>query len=177
MSARASLLPGLPGTGPLPITSPASWARLGREGTVVEFRPLSGPVWVGNFAPGLGIETAVLPHPDGIRVLVLAHGSVYEVSPDQPVAVEESTCSVTGYWAVPESPDYLLALNHIELVRWGATGPVWRSGRISWDGFEAVRIEGDKVVGQACEAPGEIWVPFTVSLAAGTVTGGARYLR
>ena len=76
---------------------------------------------------------------------------------------------------VPE-PALLLELNFIEFVKWGPSGRLWCTGRISWDGFDDVRIENGVLRGNAWDAPSSSWLRFEVSLPDGAVKGGAESL-
>jgi hypothetical protein len=173
MTIPFALLKGLPGTGPRPVSCPPEWGRLGREGTVVSFRKRDGSMWIGNFGRGLGTETAVLPHPDGKRALVIANGAIYEVDPDHAEPLSESDCCVTAIWPVESMNALLFARSHIALMLWGARGREWDTGRLSWDGFRNVRIEGSWIEGEAWSAPDDSWPRFQVNLKTGEYTGGA----
>ncbi len=73
------ILPGLPPYGPMPIAFPPEWGKLGREGTVVEFKD-EGETWVGSFQPGLGgLQFAGL-HPNGLDGAVIAAGDLWIVN-------------------------------------------------------------------------------------------------
>src|SRR5262249_41482809 len=95
------LLRGLPPYGALAVPFPAAWGRTGHEGVVVEFTPSGGGAWIGNFARGLGGVTAVVAHPDGRRVLVIADGSLWSVDPESRAADEFAT-AVEALWVVPD---------------------------------------------------------------------------
>ena len=173
MTSSFSLLKGLPGTGPRPVPCPRKWESLGREGTVVSFRRHDGSTWVGNFQGGLGTETCVLQHPDGRRVLVIAHGALYEVDLEQSQSVDESACCITGIWPIPARRAILFARNHIALMLWNADGLAWDTGRLSWAGFRNVRITDTEIEGEAWSAPGDSWPTFSVDLLTGNRRGGA----
>jgi hypothetical protein len=89
---KFTILDGLPVYGPLATPFPTEWGKLGREGTVVEFRAVSGQHWTGNFARGLGGATAALTHPDGNRILVLSSGDLWVVDPETRSAQELAAC-------------------------------------------------------------------------------------
>ena len=173
MTAPFALLTGLAGIGLPAVPCPLEWGQLGREGTVVSFCTRDGSTWIGNFRGGLGTETAVIRHPDGKRVLVIANGAMYEVDPEHPQPINESACCVTGIWPVPSMKAILLARNHISLVLWTAHGRGWDTGRLSWDGFRNVRVDGERVEGEAWSAPDNSWPPFHVDLKTGEFWGGA----
>jgi hypothetical protein len=108
-----------------------------------------------------------------MRVLVIANGALYEVDPEHPEPIAESACCVTGIWPIQSMKAILFARDHISLMLWTARGREWDTGRLSWDGFRKVRIEGDRVEGEAWSAPGDSWPPFQVNLQTGEYSGGA----
>jgi hypothetical protein len=164
-------LPGLPTYGPLAVGFPANWARLGREGLVVEFATEDGTAWIGNFCPGLGGLDAVRLHPDGTLVLVISSGALWCVDPLARSA-EEISPAVLGMWEL-ESGELLLDCQGIALIRLGRTGVAWRTRRISWDGFQSIRVAEESVTGEAWSPIENRWLPFSVDLASGQVEGGS----
>lgn len=150
---------------------PEEWARLGREGLVVEFAGTDGPAWVGNFRPGLGGLDDVRWHPDGEHVLVSSAGALWCVDPDSRAA-EELAPAVFDILEL-ESGDLLLDDQGLAFVRIGRAGIVWRTQRISWDGFQGVRLEAGQLIGEAWSPIEDRWLPFTVDLETGRVDGGS----
>jgi len=142
----------------------------------VEFENNAGGTWVGNFGRGLSNLDVALPHPDGLRVLVIAGGALYDVDPRKAEPMDEADCCVTEVLTVTELNCFVFALNHISLMRWDATGKRWDTGRISWDGFANLRVQGNRILGEAWSAPNDEWVPMEVDLDTGEVSGGADQL-
>jgi hypothetical protein len=60
----------------------------------------------------------------------------------------------------------------IRFLALGPDGWVWKSRRVSWDGFRDLRVEGESVRGKAW-ALGESWEPFEVDLDTGELVGGS----
>jgi hypothetical protein len=118
---------------------PEEWAHLGREGLVVEFAGTGGATWVGNFRPGLGGLDDVRWHPNGMQVLVASAGALWCVNPDSRAA-EELAPAVFKIWEL-ENGDLLIDDQGLAFVRLGRSGVVWRTQRISWDGFQNVCLE------------------------------------
>jgi hypothetical protein len=170
--ADHTLLPGLPPYGELPRYFPAEWRRLGREGVVVRFRRAVGTDWVGNFEPGMGGITAVNVHPDGHRVLVFARGDLWGVDPDAQTA-ERIAGPIDAAWPVGEPAGLVLSFCGLALARLSAHGILWHTRRLSWDGFEQVRIDGGHVSGLAWNAVTDDWDYFEVDLRTGASTGGS----
>jgi hypothetical protein len=167
-----SLLAGLPPYGDLPRAFPPEWGRLGREGVVVRFVRSDGRAWVGNFRPGLAGLWAVRAHPDGRRVLVFAGGDLWVVSPDTEAA-DLAAGDVDAMWPVHGPDGLVMSLQGLGFARLGPDGILWRTRRLSWDGFRDVRAEGGRLVGLAWNALGDRWDPFEVDLATGASTGGS----
>ncbi len=158
---------GLPSSGPLAISFPTEWGRLGREGLVVEFTDSSGKVWTGNFKPGLGGLQDVLEYPDRKRVIVVSRGDAWSVDIETREASEILNGGILEIWRVANG----LVANRqgLHFIRLGPNGVIWRTRRLSWDGFEDVRVTDFEITGRACFGS---WVPFRVDIETGRVEGG-----
>ncbi len=73
---------------------------------------------------------------------------------------------------VPEAP-MLLFGDPVLFEAIGPSGRVWRSVRISFDGFRRLTRRDLKLYGEAYSAVGRGWHPFVLDLASGTVDGAA----
>jgi hypothetical protein len=165
-------LPGLPPYGPHAVAFPSDWGARGHEGLVVEFTSPNGQTWIGNFKPGLGSIDGVLPHPDGVQVLVMAAGSVWCVDPIRRYAIELAT-AVDAMWPVDNPLGLIFSLQGLAFLRVGPRGILWRTRRISWDGFRHIEMSGPALAGEAWCPGDDSWIPFIVDLHTGHVTGGA----
>jgi hypothetical protein len=163
-------LPGVPPYGPSAIPFPSEWGRSGHEGLVMEFATDDGNKWVGNFGPGLGGIDDVRVHPNERDVLVTSTGALWQVSPESRMA-EEIAPAVFGVWQVADG----LVHNHqdIAFTCLGKAGVLWHTRRISWDGFDKLRFEGERLTGQAWSPIEDGWLPFSVDLRTGAVDGGS----
>lgn len=164
-------LQGLPTHGPMAIGFPEEWSRLAREGLVVEVRGTEGDTWVGNFRPGLGGLDEVLWHPNRRQVLVASAGALWCGDPDSRIG-EEIAPAVFQLWQL-ESGDLILDHQGLAYTRLGRRGVVWNTPRISWDGFQNVRLEANHLAGQAWSPVEDRWMPFRVHLETGRVEGGS----
>jgi hypothetical protein len=81
--------------------------------------------------------------------------------------------AVVASLEVPGSSDLILSRQGLALVRLEGSRVVWHSRRISWDGFDDLRIEGARIVGLAFDPMMEAWVPFAVDLLTGASEGGS----
>jgi len=165
-------LPGLPPYGPRAVSFPTEWKSRCQEGLVVEFESPSGEKWVGNFKPGLGGVDGVLVHPNGAEVLVMVAGSVWSVNPFSRDAIELAV-AVDGTWPVNDPEGVIFSLQGLSFLRLGPPGILWRTHRISWDGFRHIQLSKRTLTGEAWSAIDDSWIPFSVDLHTGVVTGGA----
>jgi hypothetical protein len=126
---------------------------------------------VGNFQPGVGGVDEVLAHPNNRDVLVVSNASLWTVNPATREAVEIERW-ITGYWRVTEPIGYLFNNQDVSFFRLSVQGVIWQTRRISWDGFDELRLEGELLTGKAWTPMDDAWVPFTLDLRTGRVEGG-----
>lgn len=50
---------------------------------------------------------------------------------------------------------------------------LWRTRRLSWDGMMEVRVDGERIVGNAYDPMNDEWTPFAVEIATGEAVGGS----
>jgi hypothetical protein len=172
--ARFKILPGLPGTGPRPIPIPAKSRAEHSEGLVVQFFPETAPAWVGNFAAGLlvGRPDGVFECHDGRRVLVVSGGDAWVVDPEDPNSPEQIDNWTTQVIDVPEHK-LLILCNPIAFLGLGPNGLVWKSQRISWDGFRGLAVDGAVLTGESWTPVEVAWVRFRLDITNGRHQGGA----
>jgi hypothetical protein len=150
---------------------PEEWARLGREGLVVEFVGGDGATWVGNFRPGLDGLDDVRWHPNGKQVLICSAGALWCADPASRAA-KEIAHAIFNIWEL-ESGDLLLDNQGLAFLRLGRVGVVWQTHRVSWDGFQNMRLDAEQLVGEAWSPIEDRWLPFSVHLHTGRVDGGS----
>lgn len=166
------MLPGLPATGPWPEQFSASGHGTHREGFVLEFCPEGKPSWIGNFQPGGTGYSAVIPHPDGTSLIVIAGGQAYVIHPAERRLVTTFGGDLDVALAVP-ALSMLVFGNGIRLEAWDGSGLRWQTRRIAWDGMHAVRIEDEQIKGEAWSPLDDCEYPFSVDLTTGAVEGGS----
>ena len=168
-------LPGLPGTGPWPERFSATGEGMHSEGFVVRFLPDRGEPWIGNFHGGLSSFSGVHSHPDGQHVLVVAGGQGYVVDPETRALVQLLGGAIESVHVYGQHD--LLVLDHQGLAfeAIGRNGRVWRTRRLSWDGFRDVDYGQTEIVGEGWNAIGQQWQPFRVDVRTGLSSGGAYY--
>lgn len=167
-------LPGLPATGPWPEQFSATGMGKHREGVVVRFSPAVGPAWVGNFQRGLTRFDVVVPHPDGRQVVVIAGGQGYVVDPESRGVTDQFGGAISQVHGVSEPPLMIFEHQGIAFEAIGPGGHAWVTPRLSWDGFRNVRIEGCKLLGEACNPVEGTYDPFEIDLVSGITRGGSK---
>ncbi len=167
------VLDGLPVYGAAAVPFSATGLGTHREGLVVRFKASSGD-WVGNFQRGLTSSDHVVLHPDGRHVLVIAGGTAHVVDPETQILVTHFGGGIEHVILLADGTSVLLS-NGLWFEALEARGTVWKSRRISWDGFRNVSLDGTFVRGEAYAPEGidGTWYPFAVDVRTGEVTGGS----
>jgi len=162
----ASIEPGLPGTGPLPVHlhtgRPTPWS----EGCVVRFTLRSGDAWIGNLQTGYGYATKIAEWPEANAVVVIAKGAVYFVRPDQPNKWTFIDLLGTDCLIAP-TRDLAFLTTYTDVVAVSVAGTErWRRS-VAVDGVEITDIRNGLVHGYAGIDPPDQWHPFVLELATG----------
>lgn len=165
------VLSGLPPYGPPAEPFSAVGHGTHREGYVVRFTDSRGGEWVGNFQPGLGGVSGAVDHPDGRRVLVIAEGQGYVVDPDERASRHFFGGQVEHILLVPSLG--VLIGNGLWFEAIGPGGSLWTSDRISWDGMQGLKIDGQQLTGESWDPLTNSWVPFELDLVTGVSRGGS----
>lgn len=76
-------------------------------------------------------------------------------------------------WPVTNPAGYLLNNQGLGFLRLSADGVLWRSRRISWDGFSDLRFEGERLTGKAWSPVEDTWLPFELDVRSGHAEGGS----
>jgi hypothetical protein len=173
VTIRFERLPGLPGTGPLPEQFSATGRGTHSEGLVVRFESQEGTPWVGNFQRALSSYDAVLRHPDGEHIIVIAGGQGYLIDADTRRAIGLFGAAIVQAHNVESLG--LLVLDHqgVAFEAIGRQGRSWHTRRLSWDGFRKVEIGGTRMVGEAWNPMDKLWHAFVVNLKSGASSGGS----
>jgi len=162
---------GLPPYGPRALSFPDPDAF--REGLVVTFTTSKGERWTGNFAHGPGQLDAVRDELGSRATIVVSHGAAYFVDVDRKAA-SEVTWPVE-YVECVSAQQLIVIGNGLWFEAVGASGRVWRSRRISWDGMRSLRCDGFRISGEGAYSPMGLpdWLPFELDLTSGMVEGGS----
>ncbi|MDB4970150.1 MAG: hypothetical protein JWN44_5839, partial [Myxococcales bacterium] len=91
----------------------------------------------------------------------------------------ESRALVTSFGAqieiviLDQDRHQLIIGNGLWFEALGASGMIWRSRRLSWDGVRNVRIGDSHLRGEAWNPVDDCWNEFTLDLQSGNVVGGS----
>lgn len=147
-----------------------------RSGVYARVVPIAGQAWFGFFASGFDsphVMNAVCSCPDPGSVCVIAGGYAYVVncsSPGEWIRIEQRP--VVELRTVTEQSLVLFA-GFTSITALGEQGVAWTTQRLSWEGIQITRIDGEVLHGNSWDAPSDKEVPFQVNLKTGQHTGGA----
>lgn len=168
MNVTFERLPGLPGTGPLPLhyyrDQPTPW----REGFVIRFSNERGDTWVGNFQGGDGyyggIEPEIESWPEASQFVLIVAGACYLVSTTE---IGRCVChqSTAAGLLFNESRSRLFVADCHDIYSYDRRGKVaWRRRELAADGIVLYRCIAGILEGEACQDPTEdVWRPFRIS--------------
>ena len=161
---RFEVLPGLPAYGPPAL----SFTERGKfsEGLVIHFHPKQSESWVGNFLGGLTKYNAVLDHPNGTDVIVVARGEACVVDPENRKIRHRIARNVEQVIRVP-SLGMVVIPDLTDFTAINADDSGWQSERISWDGFRNIKVSNTDLLGEAYTPVEDAWVPFKLDLLTG----------
>lgn len=164
-------LPGLSGVGAHPRQYSASGSGMHREGYVVEFTPTQGPQWVGNFQAGIGHCSDLIEFTNNKSVLVVAKGQGYLVDAQSGALLAQYECDIDFLQKIPDE-DMVIAGTATDFSAYRGAFTIWRTRRISWDGFRNLAVQANELTGEAW-CFDDSWHRFSVDLKNGDVTGGS----
>lgn len=168
------VLKGLPTYGPLYVSVPKNGYASYSEGLVIEFVKASGEKWVANFEKGWTNVNSVFEWQDGERLLVIAGGFVYIMSPNSEDPI--STLNVNIEEAFQTEEGIVICHNGIQFYILNPTdGELWQSERLSWDGIKDLRVENQLITGKSFDPTNSIqeWSEFAIDLKTKNVFGGS----
>jgi hypothetical protein len=170
---RYDILDGLPAYGPMYVPISEDGIPFYSQGYVVRFYKSDGTSWVANFKAGWTNLSGIYDFPEFKRTIVFAFGQCYIMADDEQNSLKAFG---VGFTNVYKSDDNILIVADqteftvIEIC----TDQVWRSERISWDGFDDLNFNGDFITGLAFEPnsdDGE-WKPFSFNYRTKEIIGG-----
>ncbi len=170
---RFQILSGLPAYGELPEQFSSTGMGTHSEGMVVEFFPNeTSSSWIGNFQRGLTSLDKVLAHPNGSSAIVIAGGECYIIEIENRKLKESFGGMYETVFCIFEKNIVILGTS-IDFDALNASGHLWQSQRISWDGLRHLKQEENILSGEAWSL-GNTWIPFSLDIDSGKHTGGAK---
>jgi hypothetical protein len=148
-----------------------------RRGAYVRVTRQSGPAWVGFFALGFDSDQVVnqlCSTPDPGRFCVVVGGYAYIVNASEPAEwlhIKQQRPVVDLCVLLQQS--LLLFIGFTSITAIGASGILWTTERLTWEGLTINSIERDKLLGHGWDALADQEVPFEVDLHTGKHKGGA----
>lgn len=148
-----------------------------RAGLYARVEPPGRSPWSGFFALGFDSDQAVnaicsCPDPDSL--CVVAGGYAYVVSasnPEQWFRVEQRPVTVLR---ALQQQKLILFAGFTSITALGVSGVSWTTDRLSWEGLSIGDVSDNHLHGTGWDAIANREVPFTVDLATGRHSGGAR---
>jgi hypothetical protein len=113
-------------------------------------------------------------HPNGRDAVVIAEGDLWIVDPMQRSATILSP-AVDAALEVRDPDGWIFSRQSVALFRLGPRGVIWHTRRLSWDGFDQLRIGDAEVTGLAWSGGDDAWHPFRVNVATGRSYGGSSF--
>ena len=148
-----------------------------RSGAYVRVTPQSGLVWVGFFALGFDsdqVVNQVCSTPDPRRFCVVVGGYAYVVNTSDPADWLRIEQRPVVDLRVLSQQGLLLFTGFTSITAAGASGIMWTTERLTWEGLTITEINGGKLQGHGWDALADKEVPFEVDLKTGKHTGGTR---
>ena len=123
----------------------------GRDGLLIRFLPAGMRSWIGVFAWDTipGGASRVYTHPDARCTCVVARGVGYIVRVDEPT--EWTTVEAHPIFDALALPDHGLIVfaTFVELIAYGAAGPVWQTKRLALDELYLTGADGTNIYARA----------------------------
>jgi len=171
---RYEILDYLPAYGDMYISISDNNESFYSEGFVVRFYKSNGKSWIANFKLGGTHLKAVFDFPEHNKIIVIAGGLGYIMNPES-----EKPVSFFGY-AIDdilqtENKSLVCADGISFLIIDNTTGEIWRSERISWDGFRNLKYNNNIISGQSYDPTNsnQSWSDFTFNILTKEVIGGS----
>ena len=149
---------------------------LARGALLLQVKPTSGGSFLATCALGFRAPSALsgvwsCPRPDDL--LAVAGGYAYlgdTLTPDRPLHLPMRP--VAQILPAPDANLLLLAGFHT-IAAIGATGLLWETARLTWEGLTLTEIRDNQLHGLGWDMRTDRELPFAVDLATGQHTGGA----
>ena len=148
-----------------------------RNGAYLRVTPKDGLAWVGFFAQGFDSDQVInevcsSPDPDAFCAVV--GGYAYLVQARDPRRWSRIEQKPVVELHVASQQGLLIFAGFTSITAAGASGILWTTERLTWEGLTITEIKGDILRGRGWDAIADKEVPFELDLKTGKHTGGAR---
>ncbi len=176
----AKVLPALPLIAPArqftyPRHVPGEEDAMQRGALLVEVKPATGGVFLATAALGFRdptLPSGLLSCPNPDDLLILAGGYAYLIDTLQPEkCLHLPLRPVAAVMLIPEQHLIVVAGFH-HVIALDAGGLRWQSKRLSTEGIQLERVEGQILLGSGWDMRTDLEVPFTLDLRTGEHSGG-----
>ena len=170
---KYKILSSLPAYGPMYIPVSESGEPFYSEGFPVRFYKSDGTNWVANFKTGCTELAEIYELKDTSNLLVVAYGQSYIMNPEETKPISAFGGGYVKAFTVQDRRILLQDDTGLTIIE--ADGKYWHSDRISWDGLEISRVDGNLVTGVAFDPmyDADEWVEFTYNLDSKVLIGGS----
>ena len=171
---RYEILESLPVYGPMYVSVTDNNEPFYSEGFPIKFFKSDGTSWIANFKKGWTRTNMVYSYPERNIVIVIAGGLGYIMSPDKEkpldtfgLTIKETFQTDNGSLVCADG----ITILHVDNI----IGELWRSERISWDGFKDLNLNGDLISGLSFDPTNSIkeWADFSLNLKTRELIGGS----
>ena len=170
---KFEILESLPTNGPMYIPISENGEKFYSEGFVVKFFKDDGTEWVANFATDYGIDK-VFEYSDRNLIIVFASGAGYVMNPNNEKPLKFFGSMIKDVFQTKTGD--LICIDEIGIEIFDPkTCEIWKSERISWDGFKDLTFENGIVSGKTFDPTNSIneWSNFSFNIETREITGGS----
>lgn len=171
---RYEILDSLPTYGPMYIPVSENDEPFYSEGFPVRFYKSNGTNWVANFRPGWTGLNKVFDFNEHDKTIVIAGGLGYIMTPEKEKPLLIFGLTINEIFQTDNGS--LVCADGISILTLdNLTGELWRSERISWDGFRNLKLNDNIISGQSFDPTNSIkeWADFSLNIKTKELTGGS----
>jgi hypothetical protein len=157
-----------------PALSTLSWNPQSKHKSVlIEVTANADEPWIGCFQPGLEGVSGLFATPSPERFCVVVAGEGYWVSALDPTNYELVRCIPIKMVHGMSEKGIVIFGSLTDLSAYSATGFLWETQRLSWDGLTITEVTEREIRGLAWDSPADCEVPFVVDIQTGSHQGGS----
>ena len=139
--------------------------------TFIKFDPEDDLPWLGIFGEGELGCTAIACSKE--YAFIISLGKAYYICLKTKSLVYSDDKHFLADVVSTKDDNLFIANDYLSIHMYSKNGHQWNTNRISWDGFQNIMIEGNKVSGEAWSPIENKWLPFQIDLTNKSVIGGS----